>query len=116
VRPLHGDDARVGAQRLRQLSSAHVESIDAPGAAPQQAIGEAPRGRADIEAGEAGRVDGQRIEGSGKLLATARDERRRLHELERCRWIHGLARLSVEPRAVTDPDADAARQEQRLGT
>ena len=36
VGALHGDDPRIGAQRIGQLSAAHVESIDARRAAAQQ--------------------------------------------------------------------------------
>ncbi len=68
VGPLHAHHASVLSQRLRQLSSAHVESIDTARAALQEAVGEAPGGGAHIEADASGRVDPEGVQRAGQLL------------------------------------------------
>ena len=73
---LHRHDPRIVAQRVGELSVAHVESIDARRTALQQDVREAACRRADIEAHPAGNVDAERVERGGELLAAARHERR----------------------------------------
>ena len=75
VRPLHGDDPGVLAQPFGELSAPDVDGVDAGGTALQQDVGEATGRRTDVEADAARRVDLERIEGGGQLVAAARDVR-----------------------------------------
>ena len=68
VRALHAYHARILTQRLCQLSTAHVESIDTRRAPLQQAVGEAAGRGADVEAHASGGIHPEGIEGTGKLL------------------------------------------------
>ena len=77
VRPLHRDDAGVGAERFGELSAAHVESVDPARAALQQDVGEAAGRGADIERDEPGRVDPEGVERRRQLVAAAADVRLR---------------------------------------
>ena len=114
--PLHRHHAGIAAQRLRQLSAAHVESIDARRAALQQTVGEAARGRAHVEADPARRVDPERVERArpASRRPATRTARRR-HELHGHGRVDQVARLAVEPGAVTLADAHPAGHQQRLG-
>ena len=116
VRPFHGDDAGVLAQRFGELGAPDVEGVDAAGAALQQDVGEATGRRTHVEADAAARVDLERIECRGKLVAAARDVRVPLDEVHRRRRIEEIAGLAVPPRAVPLADAHLAGQHQRLRT
>ncbi len=113
---LHADDARILAQRFGQLASAHVDGIDTHRTALQEAVGEAARGGADVEADPLGRVDPEGIEGAGQLLAAPGHEARCLIEADldvdghRC-----LAGSTVTPCSIADADTDVAGQQQGLG-
>ena len=74
VRALHHRDARVVAQRPRELTAADVDRDDVRGAVPQQAVGEAARRRADVDRAGAGDVDRERGERARELRAAARHE------------------------------------------
>ena len=103
VRLLHHDDARVGAELLRELRAAHVDGEHARGAALEEAVREAARRRPDVRADEARGIEpalGHRRESAVELVAAARDEPRAL--------AHGDRRVRREerPRLV---DAGARR-------
>ena len=83
VRPLHRDDPRIAAQRLGELAAPDVEGVDAARAALQQDVGEAAGRRADVEADAARRVDLERIERGGQLVAAAADVRLGADDRER---------------------------------
>jgi hypothetical protein len=78
-----GEEARVGAlaegdagiiaERLGDLAVASIYSKDSGGAVLQHTVGEAAGGGADIDAGEAGEVDGPVGEGVLQLEAAAAD-------------------------------------------
>ena len=71
VGAFHGGHARVFAQLLVELPTAHVNGDHGNGAVLEQAVGEAARGGADIEAAQAGHIDGEGIEGGLELAAAA---------------------------------------------
>ena len=73
---LHAHHPGIRPERVSQLSSPHVESIDTAGAALQQTVGEAAGGGADVEAGATGRVDAEGVERAGELLAAPGHETR----------------------------------------
>ena len=66
-----GDDARVLAELPGELAGGDIDGIDARGATLEEAIGEAARGAAGIEADEAGRIDGEIVEGAREFFAGA---------------------------------------------
>ena len=114
VRPLHRDDPRIPPERLRELAAAHVERVDAAGAALQEDVGEAAGRCADVEAYRPARVDPNASSAAASLWpprltygsgrATSRASR-----------VDQVARLAVAPGGVAVPDLDLARQHQRLG-
>jgi hypothetical protein len=110
-----GNDAGICAQRFGELSTPHVESIDARRAAPQQTVGEAASGGTNVETDTAGNIDTERIEGGIELFAAARDETRLRHEGEGHVVRQLLARLVVRPRAVAATHAHPAGEQQSLG-
>ena len=57
VLALEHDDARVLAERPRELAVADVDRVDPRRAAAQQHVGEAAGRRADVERGHPGRID-----------------------------------------------------------
>ena len=116
VRPFHGDDPRILAQGFGELGAPDVEGVDALGAALQQDIGKATGRRTDVEADAAARVDLERIEGSGKLVAATRDVRVPLDEIKRRRRIEEIAGLAVPSRSVPLADTHLAGQHERLRT
>ena len=66
-------DAGIVAELLGDLAVAGVDGEDGGGAALQHAVGEAAGGGADVDAGEAGEVDGPVGEGVLELEAAAAD-------------------------------------------
>jgi hypothetical protein len=71
VRAIPHDDSLVAAQPPDQLSVAHVDSDDTPGAALQEDVGE-PAGRcAGVEAPPSPGLDTERVEGSRELVPAA---------------------------------------------
>ena len=56
------------AQRVGELSAAHVESVDPARAALEQDVGEAAGRGADVERDQPGRVDPERVERRGQLV------------------------------------------------
>ncbi len=69
----HGD-ARVVAERPRQLAAAHVDRDDRGGARLEQAIGEATRRGTGVEGAAPVRIDREPLERGGQLLTPTRDE------------------------------------------
>ncbi len=67
------DDARIVAEPPVELIVADVERDDALGAAPEQHVGEAAGGRADVERAATAWIDGERIERVRELHAAAAD-------------------------------------------
>ena len=116
VRPFERDDPRVGAKLFGKLSATHVESIDTGRAALQQHVREPAGRRADVQADEPGRVDPERVERGGELVAAAADVRLRLGHRDRHAAIDEVAGLPVEPGGVAVAHADPPAEEQRLGT
>src|SRR6185312_15563933 len=82
VDPLEHDHPLVPAEPRVQLPVADVERDHPSGAALQETIGETARGRTEIEAVLARRIDAERVERVRELLAAARDELRRAPHLE----------------------------------
>ncbi len=82
VDPLEHDHPLVPAEPRVQLPVADVERDHPRGAALQKTIGETARGRTEIEAVLARRIDAERVERVRELLAAARDELRRAPHLE----------------------------------
>jgi hypothetical protein len=115
VRALHGDDARIPAQHLGELSAPHVESIDARRAAPQQNVGEAAGGGTHVEAHSSGYLNRELIQRGPELLTPAGDEARLLDRCRRRGWVDQVARLSISASAVTLPDPDPTGEKQALG-
>src|SRR5581483_8450832 len=95
VRTLEHGHARVGAQARVELAVADVERDHAASARLQQAVGEAPRGGAHVDAVPAPRVDAERLERVRELLASARDEARRPLDCDRLPLVHLRSRLVV---------------------
>ena len=56
---LADDDARIAADFPVELRVAHIDGADFGRAVLEQAIGETAGARADVEAGRAGRIDGE---------------------------------------------------------
>ncbi len=81
VHALEHDHARVVAQFLRQLPVADIERDHPTHTALEQAVREAARGGADIEAIHPGRIDAEHVERMCELLAATRDEGRLGYEL-----------------------------------
>ena len=75
VRPLHGDDAGVRPQQVRQLTTSHIQSIDAASAPFQEAVCEATGRGANVQADATGDVDPERVQRAGQFLPSPRDER-----------------------------------------
>ena len=75
VGPLHRDHPRVASERLGELSAADVERVDPGRAALEQDVGEAAGRRPDVEGDPTRRVDLERVERRGELVAAAADER-----------------------------------------
>ena len=110
VRPLEHDHTGIAAQLRVELAVADVDRDDARGAALEQAVREAARRRADVEAVRAGHVEAEGVERVRELLAAAGDERRRPLDLELGVLVDLLAGLRV-PR--DEPGQDEGL---RLGT
>ncbi len=75
VQTLVRDHARIGGDFLVQLAMADIDAGDVRRAAPQQHISEAAGGGAEIEAGQACRIDAEHVQRAGELQAAARDIR-----------------------------------------
>ena len=114
VRALHRDDARVAPERLGELATSDVESVDARRAALQQHVREAAGRGPDVEADDTGRVDPERIERGGELVAAAADVRLRDVDLDVGRRVDQVAGLAVVPGGVALPHPDLAGQHERL--
>jgi hypothetical protein len=69
--PLHRDYARVVAQSLGQLATAHVHRIHLAGIPLQQQIREAARRRADVQTHETDRLDSEDVQGGPQLQTSA---------------------------------------------
>ena len=95
VHALEDRDAAVRAEPGMQLAVPDVERDHARGPALEQAVGEAARGGADVQAVPARRVDPERVERVRQLLAAARDEARRALDLQSRRVVDLLSRLVV---------------------
>ena len=80
VRPLERDDPGIRAELFGELTATHVESIDTRRTALQQHVREAAGRSADVEADEPGRVDPERVERGGQLVATPAHVRVRLRD------------------------------------
>src|ERR1044072_9678681 len=65
------------------MSAPRVERVDARGAALEQAVGEAPRRSADVEADGVRDVDGEAIERGRELETAARHEEWACGDLDR---------------------------------
>ena len=109
VRPVVDDDPRVAGDRVRQLTPPDVDGVDAGRAALEQDVGEAAGRRAGVEADEPRRVDAERVERGGELVAAAADVRVALHDRDRDVRLDEVAGLPVEPPGIARPDADLAR-------
>ncbi len=103
------------AERCGELAATDVDGVDARGAALEQDVREPARGRARVEADEAGRVDAERVERARQLLAAARDVGQGRRDLERHRAVDEVPGLAIESRRIARPDPHAAGQQQRLG-
>src|SRR5205085_5898082 len=99
----HGD-AIVAAQAPGQLAVGDVERHDVRGAGLQQAVGEAPGGRADVEAAAPGRVNPGRRERVRQLAAAPRDEVRSLGHRDDDVVGDELPRLGGRPAVAAQPD------------
>ena len=82
VGALHDDDALVVAQPHVELAVAHVDGVDARGAALQQAVGEAAGRRADIERDQPARHRCRRPRAHGRAFAAPADKARRLRDID----------------------------------
>ncbi len=97
-------DARVGAQLPGELAGADIHGMDARGAGLQQGVGEAAGGGADIEADQAGDVDGEVPERAGQFEAAAADVGRPREHFHggigshRLAGLGGLLAVDAEPR------------------
>src|SRR5262249_45327365 len=109
VRPLEHDNPRVFPNTRVQLAIADVEGDHPCGAALQEDVREAARGRSDVEAVASCRVDAENVQCMGKLDAAARDVRLAAGHLELGRLVHLRPGLRV-------PRHPAGQQERlRLG-
>ena len=106
VRPLDDGDPRVGAKLRVELPATHVERYDPRCASLEQAVGEAARRGADVEAVRVGRVDAECVERVRELLAASRNEWRRPLDRELGVLVDLLAGLCVA--------GDEAGQHERL--
>ena len=70
----------------------------------------------DVEADAARRIDPERVERRGELVAAPAHVRLGRLDLEWQLRIDEVARLPIESRPIADPDADLPAEEQRLGT
>ena len=114
VRPVVNDDPRIPGDSIGEQASPNVDRVD-PGSVPlEQHVTEAPRRRSGIEADETGRIDPERVEGRGELVAPAADVRIALDEPDREIGIDQVAGLPIEPGAVAGPGPDLAREDQSL--
>ena len=110
------DDPRVAGERVGELAPPDVDGVDAGGAALEQDVGEAAGRRADVEADEPRRVDAERVERGGELVAAAADVRVALRRPSiATSGVDEVAGLPVEPPGVARPDADLAGEDQGLG-
>ena len=109
-------DARIGCEARVELAMADVDGDDESRAARQQHVGEAARRRADVEAGEAARIERESVERRGEL-----DARRARPRMRRARLDRGVGRegsdglRTIAPSARTSPAAIAACARARLG-
>ena len=107
VRAFHGGDARVLAQALVELPTAHIDGDDGDSATLQEAIGEAAGGGANVEAAEAVRLDAEGVEGGFELAAAAADVGLDLGEVERRAFVeHGGGFHEGERSAAGAPGHD----------
>src|SRR5262249_42830732 len=111
VRSLEHEDARVGAQRVRELPVADVDRRDGSCAALEEAVGE-PTGRgAEIEASLAARADPEGIERTRELHAAAGDVGVVFSTYPDRRVFREKRTGLVDPHLA---DVDLARQNERL--
>ena len=114
VRALHRDDAWVAAQRLGELGATDVEGVHAGRAALEQDVREAAGRGADVEADQPGRVDPERVERGGELVAASADVGLGRVDADGGRRVDQVARFAVEAGGVALPHPDLAGQHQRL--
>ena len=111
VQPLDRVQARVGAQRRRELAVADVDRPDLGGAGREQHLAEAAGRGAEVEGDRALRVEPEDVEGVAELQPAARDVRQRVPlDGERRAWADPRRRL----RHAHAVDPDGARRDQRL--
>ena len=111
VELLFAPHAGVGAEAVVQLVGADVEGEDAPGAVLQEAVGEAARGGADVEAAEVGDVEPEGVKGALEFLAAAADEAGFGEEGELGAFGDGLAGLE----GLLAVEEDFAGEDEALG-
>ena len=99
VEPFVRSDARVGFEARVELAMADVDRDDVSRPAREQHVGKAARRRADVEAGEAARIERESVERRRELEAAARGPGMRGARLDRGVAREGFGRLAHE-RAV----------------
>jgi hypothetical protein len=115
IRPLHRDDALVVAERIRELTTTHVDRIYAPCATLQQDICEAACRRAGVEAHATSRVNTKGVEGRSELVPATTDVRVTFRQRERRRCVEEVTRLAVEAGGIALPHPDPTCEHERLG-
>ena len=96
--PLHGDDPLVAPQPLGELSTAHVQGVDAARPAPQEHVGEAAGRRPDVDGDQARGIDPEGIERGEQLVRAPADLLAAGVDAERLGDIDEIARLPVGAR------------------
>ena len=114
VRPLHRGDPGVAAQDVRELPTTHVERDHVPGPALQQHVREAAGRGPDVEREASRRIDPERVERGGELVATTADVGLGGIDRDRRSRRDQVARLEVEAGGVTVADPHLSREHQRL--
>ena len=115
VQAIMDDHPPVAGERSGELATPHVDGVDPGRAALEEDVGEATGRGPRVERDEARRVDPERVERGGELVAAATDVRLARDELDRRVRIDEIARLPVEPGRIAGAGPDAAGEDQRLG-